>query len=245
MEAASYEEKMTWADIFRSHISYASAKRAYNNNAARPHGEVYVPPSPAFKFYAPEPEEDAGGGNGSRGKDGNEDAAAAKAEGGDHDDVSSASSRPAAFVPFALQVSRVYAGPVPETISGYLNKQNGLLINWHDRYFVAELGVLRFYISKAPGPPFGNTERGALALTGYSVVRVPGNNCRLRLVAPVDDEQPQCMFRSTKDILVEATDKAKRDVWVAVLEEHIKFADEHDVAPATSAGPKPPGARFG
>ena len=246
VDAASFEEKSKWADVFTAHINFAVAKRAFTPKEPA----VFVPLS-NYKIYAPESDAPVaaaagGGGGGISSTTEQDDSNAAFAESASAAEVGAKAvaprqTPPDLYVPFNLLPQTFYSGAVPETVSGFLRKQSGLLINWHQRFFIVELGVLRFYIGKSLSPPYGLEERGALALTGYSCVPVPGFNSRLRLVAP---SMSHSMFNSSRDIQVDAADETKLGVWMEVLQEHIRFADEKEISAPLSTGPKSLGARF-
>lgn len=134
----------------------------------------------------------------------------------------------------------LFVAGVPLMRYGQLRKQSaGMLVkNWRRRNFTVEKGVLRYYELFTKEYPFGEREKGCLSLKSYSVVTFPEA-----------DKANQILLKSGEstalDLLVEASDAAKRALWVEIFTEHVVYADINQIlAPAPAEGKFKTSTRF-
>lgn len=103
----------------------------------------------------------------------------------------------------------------PPLKAGFLKKQGHLVRNWQNRFFVLDMGMLRYYEKESRDKKGGTGEglKGSMALAG-TIVKCEGAD-RIYIAG------------LQKDLLVQAEDKQQCDSWFNELCRHVKFADEN------------------
>lgn len=110
----------------------------------------------------------------------------------------------------------------PNTIKGFLMKEGHEVKNWKKRYFVMELGVMKYYVSPLHHYPYGEELKGELNLAGYEVA-VVNRQGRIHL------KHASGHF---KEMMLECGEVQLVTVWLQALDEHIAYANAR--APPTS-----------
>lgn len=118
-----------------------------------------------------------------------------------------------------LQVSLNTLRACPDMKYGFLKKEGHIFRNWRRRYFVLDMGVLRYYKDEGKGKAVGHGSslKGEIFLDDC-IIQSKGDN-RIYL----------CTKDNTKDLLVEAEDNTTRESWLVDLQRHSLYAKENSV----------------
>ena len=118
-----------------------------------------------------------------------------------------------------LQVSMNALRACPGIKYGFLKKEGHIFRNWRRRYFVLDMGVLRYYKDEGKGKAsgHGSSLKGEIFLDDC-IIQSKGDN-RIYL----------CTKNNSKDLLVEAEDNTTRESWLVDLQRHSLYAKENSV----------------
>lgn len=105
----------------------------------------------------------------------------------------------------------------PAMCQGYIKKQGHVVRNWKRRYFVLRDGVLAYYESPDPFPPYGKKKKGEIVLKGYKVT----SSTSINLYVYCDDA---ASTGEDKDMHLETENSSERDRWLSALKEHAAYA---------------------
>ena len=109
----------------------------------------------------------------------------------------------------------------PPVRVGFMKKQGHVMRNWQKRYFVLDMGILRYY-EKSAGKGLGEKLKGEIGLAGARVDMQGGDRLYISEGSG-----------GAKDLLLHVEDVAHEDglsmceLWFRDLQQHIKFATEN------------------
>jgi hypothetical protein len=110
----------------------------------------------------------------------------------------------------------VIVGP-PAAKKGTMSKQGHVVKNWKSRFFVLDNGVLTYFESSSPNPPFGVNEKGRIELKGCEIVLDDKSIFTLRKIS-----------QSTKsdghdELVLDCKYPNERDEWIETIKSHIEY----------------------
>jgi hypothetical protein len=109
--------------------------------------------------------------------------------------------------------------PPPQERRGWLKKEarKGFMRNWKNRYFVLSEGLLTYFETSSPAPPYGQNERGTTRLRGAKLEQKGSTNILIHFER--GDEE--------RDLHVQCADARDRTEWLQALQAHISYQHQH------------------
>lgn len=125
---------------------------------------------------------------------------------------------------------------------GYLKKEGHFFRNWQKRFFVLDMGMLKYYDKESasgrenpPRAPYGDNLKGSMTLAGATVTK---ENADAR--SGVTLNRIYISGKDAQDLLIEADTEMALDAWFRDIQLHIEFADNNphlvDVEDSDKAG---------
>jgi len=112
---------------------------------------------------------------------------------------------------------------------GFLKKEGHFFRNWQKRFFVLDMGVLKYYEKESasgrenpPRAPYGESLKGTITLAGASVTK---ENADAR--SGVGLNRIYISGKDAQDLLLEADTEMALDAWFHDIQQHVQFADNN------------------
>jgi hypothetical protein len=112
---------------------------------------------------------------------------------------------------------------------GYLKKEGHFFRNWQKRFFVLDMGMLKYYEKESasgrenpPRAPYGEGLKGSMTLAGATVTK---ENADAR--SGVSLNRIYISGKDVQDLLIEADTEMALEAWYKDIQLHIEFADNN------------------
>ncbi|RYH22792.1 hypothetical protein EON65_18710, partial [archaeon] len=106
-------------------------------------------------------------------------------------------------------------GAPPASRKGTIFKQGHMVKNWKNRFFVLENGIMAYYETSSPRPPFGVNKKGEISLKGCTVSMD-------KSIVTISSSQ-SANDKGHKELVLDIKYPNERQEWMESITEHIAF----------------------
>jgi len=103
----------------------------------------------------------------------------------------------------------------PELRKGFILKQGHVIKNWKNRYFVLDAGILTYYESSSPVPPYGVKKKGEISLRDMQI-----QECKISALLEIASRDK---FNKKDHLTLEIKYPNEREEWKVAIRQHIAY----------------------